>query len=375
MKLSAIFVLLINCFIHYNGRSNSFLYGCAKDEESNSSDLFTDDIDRSIGDFGSAKMFNYFNNLTNNFGNNNEPVYSCGYVALGMLMNYFDTIYDDAVVEEKYEVNTSFDSIHFDANSCESPGTLYEQSSGINNITVSQYISYLRNNYEDSSLHAKLILLFYDYRNDLPSNPTFMEAFGTNPSNLSTITDLYYSNDNYVNTLSYSTSSSSLIKFPTSQEKEVFFDAIDSYLNMDIPVILGFGGHFNVVFAKRNGQYYYHRGILGSNRIFHKNANSIMTELTLNENLVSFVLTFSNISNFGSYHYHSTHFNDNNTYNGSYINHYYHVYDYYYIDFTLNKHRSYCKCNLFVEEQHLYLINLHYNEEYCLCGRRNPFYV
>ena len=52
-------------------------------------------------------MYKYFKNLTENIGYN-ETSSSCGYVALGMLLNYYDTSLNDNIVEEKYEVNTSY---------------------------------------------------------------------------------------------------------------------------------------------------------------------------------------------------------------------------------------------------------------------------
>lgn len=352
--------------------NNETSYGSFSSDESLADGLT--DCDRSGFNFGSTRMFNYFNNLTNNFGNNAEPVYSCGYVALAMLLNYFDTMFDDSIVEEKYESNTTFDTIHFNGDVCESPGTTYEASSGITNITPQQYINYIRTYYSNSSLHAKLILLFYDARDEYP-NMGLQWYFGTNLSKLATITDLYYSLSNYPYSFQYSYDTDSLYKFADSEEKEAFFDYIDSSLEADIPVMLGFGGHLSVVFAKRSGQYYYHRGIVGPNRIGYKNADAIMTELTYSEDLIMFRLLFSNISNSGSYHYHSSYYNDDNTYNGSFINHNFHSYVYNYFDYTVNKHHSYCKCNQYIDEQHLYLKNLHYSEEYCVCGRRNPFYV
>ena len=53
----------------------------------------------------------YFDNLTNNFGYNTSG--SCGYVAIGMVLSYYDTIWNDEIIPEKYDVPCYSDDTDF----------------------------------------------------------------------------------------------------------------------------------------------------------------------------------------------------------------------------------------------------------------------
>lgn len=44
----------------------------------------------------------YFDNLTKNFGKNYKG--SCGYVALGMFLSYYDTYFDDSLIPEAFDI-------------------------------------------------------------------------------------------------------------------------------------------------------------------------------------------------------------------------------------------------------------------------------
>ena len=46
----------------------------------------------------------YFDNLTQNFGMNYKG--SCGYVAIGMMLSYYDTLLSDDIIPERYDVNS-----------------------------------------------------------------------------------------------------------------------------------------------------------------------------------------------------------------------------------------------------------------------------
>lgn len=51
----------------------------------------------------------YFNHLRENFGYNAYD--SCGFVAAGMLLSYYDTYQNDAIIDDFFEVNTSISTI------------------------------------------------------------------------------------------------------------------------------------------------------------------------------------------------------------------------------------------------------------------------
>lgn len=93
----------------------------------------------------------YFNELTQNIGNNQYG--SCGYIALGMVLSYYDTFLSDNIIPEQYDVasiGNSYSIFHRD----NSPGIRYDQ---INASNTDEYISAL-NSISDVSLHAKLVM-------------------------------------------------------------------------------------------------------------------------------------------------------------------------------------------------------------------------
>lgn len=78
-------------------------------------------------------MSNYFSHLNTNFPFNRLGI--CGYTAISMFLSYFDTYWNDAVIEEKYEQHermksTSFSDPYVSYSSYNSPGVY-------NNITYS----------------------------------------------------------------------------------------------------------------------------------------------------------------------------------------------------------------------------------------------
>ena len=107
----------------------------------------------------------YFDNLTNNFGMNCKG--SCGYVAIGMLLSYYDTYLNGNIVSENYDVN----SVGFETDMVErhnSPGSMKETSLNPSlegsGMTLSEYWDSVSNQdyydrlmqLNDKSLHAKL---------------------------------------------------------------------------------------------------------------------------------------------------------------------------------------------------------------------------
>lgn len=59
--------------------------------------------------YSNSFLQHYFYNLQSNFGNNIAG--TCGYVAVGMLLSYFDTYWDDNIVPEVYETNATISSL------------------------------------------------------------------------------------------------------------------------------------------------------------------------------------------------------------------------------------------------------------------------
>ena len=101
----------------------------------------------------------YFHNLNYNYGNNQKG--SCGYVAMGMLLSYYDTFLNDSIIPEQYDQNSVNFSINLwnpskNYNMAErgnSPGILWES---LPDGSPEEYLNAI-NSVKDVSLHAKLI--------------------------------------------------------------------------------------------------------------------------------------------------------------------------------------------------------------------------
>ena len=213
-------------------------------------------------------MTAYFSNLTYNFGYNQYG--SCGYVAMAMLLTYFDTFMDDDIVPESYDVSGTLSSL--DANSCSSsPGSVRESScpsqyapfydynviegydpdtgAPIYRKDFSLYKTWLNNNYYLTSLHAKLIV-------DTLGTTDYTGP-GVGPSTFGNVLPAYFSGINY--------SSYSYIRSPqgaTSDEVKAW--VVDQICNYGRPVILGYPGHVTIAYDydSSNQIVYIHQGWL-----------------------------------------------------------------------------------------------------------------
>ena len=94
----------------------------------------------------------YYSHLTQNFGHNYKG--SCGYVAMGMLLSYYDTFLNDSIIPDQYDVNSlgyGLDLAQRDNN----PGVLFENISGakgMSNITYFEHVTSMNN-----SFHGRLL--------------------------------------------------------------------------------------------------------------------------------------------------------------------------------------------------------------------------
>ena len=89
----------------------------------------------------------YFNNLNTNFGNNTHG--SCGFVAMGMLLSYYDTYWDNSIISSNYDVKSNyvgnrqagadFCLVPYDA---ESPGVKFEPSEYVSDLLYEDYLDY-----------------------------------------------------------------------------------------------------------------------------------------------------------------------------------------------------------------------------------------
>ena len=103
--------------------------------------------------FLSTYLQAYYSNLTQNFSEN--VMSSCGYVALGMLLSYYDSFLSDDIIPEQYDI-ASVGSGTDMMERRNSPGVLNEESGFSENSSFSDYIDYLKT-IKDRSLQAKLV--------------------------------------------------------------------------------------------------------------------------------------------------------------------------------------------------------------------------
>ncbi len=131
----------------------------------------------------------YFSNLRENIGNNSHG--SCSYVALGMLISFYDSYWNDLFIPEEYDVEpiSSFTSypladFSFPSFYSESPGISFEPSNEVNSLSLDDYLLYVSSN-SDIYFQSKLISLSQSYfgsaKFENTSNPfgmTFGEMLG-----------------------------------------------------------------------------------------------------------------------------------------------------------------------------------------------------
>ena len=208
--------------------------------------------------------YSYFENLNYNFGNN-QTNSTCGYVALAMLLSYYDNCLNDSIVGNGYEVSGS---------GTQSDGTLHEpdnNSLSFNPDSVSAYYTFLRS-YKNTSLHAYLILKDKDALfNNPPVNymaSTYKAEFGTNEYDLQVLAQSYLYDigvNQYCNIIyneSYGTSYTM---------DDIVYEIIDE-IDSNRPVLWGFKNHARIVYGYQidfNGcvKFYCHNGYINQNSI------------------------------------------------------------------------------------------------------------
>ena len=117
----------------------------------------------------------YYDNLTYNFGVNYKN--SCGYIALGMLLSYYDTYLSDNIIPEQYDIS----SVGVGTNTIDrrnSPGVLRDIIENSNNTSDKELKYYSATEYYSTmesmsniSMHAKLLTIgatkgYYKFNNN-----------------------------------------------------------------------------------------------------------------------------------------------------------------------------------------------------------------
>ncbi len=130
----------------------------ARDEDNSLMDAATGNANETLIDNSNIRLKElyapyYFNNLINNYGENKH--YSCGYVATAMLLSFWDTYWDDNVVEERYETHSTLpaDNMTLDV---ESPGATREDAATYQGVSLSGYYANITK-YKNDYLHYFLL--------------------------------------------------------------------------------------------------------------------------------------------------------------------------------------------------------------------------
>ncbi len=158
----------------------------------------------------------YFYNLNDNLGYNSRG--SCSYIAIGMLLSYYDTYWSDSFIHEDLEQRTLVAT--YPTHSFEAPGIVsdYEIIEQINSMTSIGLYEYIDNNYE--YFHFYLINaygMFYGY------HPYGTTTYGLDPS------QIYNVLNNYVrDRFSSGVSVVNLTKSTKALTYEAIADSIDS---------------------------------------------------------------------------------------------------------------------------------------------------
>ena len=143
--------------------SNASLYNSQVDQLFNSlssgsfDDLYIDDYYQGV----------YFSNLRENIGNNRYG--SCSYVAIGMLLSFYDSYWSDLFISETYDIEptstfVTYPSADFSFPSfyTESPGIAFEPTEDVESLSLSDYLYYVASN-SNIYFQCKLITLSQTY--------------------------------------------------------------------------------------------------------------------------------------------------------------------------------------------------------------------
>ena len=336
----------------------------------------------------SSYLKHYFDNLTVNFGMN--YLGSCGYVALGMILSYFDAFYSSTFVPSSYDVISSNNTSNL-IDRRNSPGIKhddfatmgYDSSYASSHLNTVDYLSYILA-IENVSLHAKLISIanylgYYDL-----SNPIY-PASSTMSERVDVLT--YY----LENVLSLASTSYSIVTYTApgnySSIQSVIQEQIAEFIDDGYPVLisltsssnnkLGVSKHAAVAYDYNNSSLYYHPGLSGEDYSTH------MTPSFGNYPYVyNYMVLIPSFTGNPGFNYSVEHFPDviPNRFNDSEVNWestHQHLFSNY-IDYNDSPHQAFCNCGDYKLEGHTLVLspdplNPYITGHKCIkCNRRFP---
>lgn len=180
----ATFFLITTCASLPGLKENEQRYN-AKMSDASVQNLFDNFVDNQEEIFLHNYATTYFSNLRSRFGINSHG--TCSYVAAGMLLNFYDSYWNDDFVDGAFEENATYVLPHlqninldyppFDT---ESPGIRSEIFEDVEQLSLSDYQAYVvanENNYLQSYLINLAYDMFDDYCFENPSNPYGMTLY------------------------------------------------------------------------------------------------------------------------------------------------------------------------------------------------------
>ena len=302
----------------------------------------------------SNPMKSYFANLKGNIGQNFKG--SCGYVALAMLLSYYDTFINDNIIPETFDITSigSYSTSAIYRN--ESPGVLKESiSTSYRNASNDVYYNLLES-YKNVSLHSKLVFIGKDY---------FNYGLGTGYNSRKNILQKYIalntnlSSNLMINGINYESNESK------SNEVRSF---VISKLNSGIPVIVGakstITNSYHAMIAydydSANDKIYcnYGWGYQNYHTYFEDNFDIYRSALSISfSNSVVHSNNYQFNSAISSFKFYEC--------GCGYSTHPTHSHNHSYTSAGSLKHKAYCICGSYVTQNHNFTLS-----DTCLCGQK-----
>lgn len=161
----------------------------------------------------------YFKNLTANYGRNDKG--SCTYVALGRMLSFMDTYWDDAVIPETYDVPTVLHDDQFSLD-LESPGIYQEPAlASLNNQEYYNFIEQHSGSYFQLKLIQRGKEIFHQYKFDQTESPC-----GLTLNELLDLSQYYIKNNNL--------SSKFSVKYEINNPKQFAINMIQKGIPVEI---------------------------------------------------------------------------------------------------------------------------------------------
>lgn len=331
--------------------------------------------------YGNSFLQHYFYNLRSNFGEN--KVGTCGYVAVGMLLSYFDTFWDDRIVPEEYETTATISALNDYVYNSPGAGEMAHLNTTCGFTydpnDPEEYFFHLQTYHKDDAIQGALIdcmMLAYDQLDFQPSPSGYIEPNSIDPFQAeiivntflsvystgelytgSTYTNLFGNNDqNYCKERSLSVRERIISHVQSNLPVAVYYGSTTTWENRHVAIAYDYDPINDVLYfhmGYRNSQYYYSETMLGVPR----------SETDSCSNYYYGDLTFFLIDD----HYHSNNFILSTT--GQSVCSCKladHAHSYSYELYNSSQHKKLCHCGYETTENHAYrLQGLNYVCRYC----------